>query len=189
MLSSRFTQHSLLTEAHKTICCYQSNPILSVDATMGNGHDTNFLACHSQTVYAFDIQAAALTATGQRLQKTKHSNKVHLIQANHDLMQKYLPKEAQVDVFMFNLGYLPHSDKTLITQTKSTLRALATAINYLSCTGIISIIAYPGHDGGRAEMDAVVSWLKLQSNQYTITHIHSMQETHDSPHLFTLLNS
>ncbi|MDC9729503.1 MAG: class I SAM-dependent methyltransferase [Methyloprofundus sp.] len=187
MFSTRFTQHSLVTEAHKTIRCYQATPKITVDATMGNGHDTDFLACHSETVYAFDIQKAALNSTEQRLQKTNRLHKVHLIQASHELMQQYLPGSEKVDVFMFNLGYLPHSDEAIITQTTSTLLALESAINYLSPTGIISIMTYPGHNGGKTEMDAVINWLHLQSNECAITHIHSQQETATSPHLFTLV--
>ena len=187
MISTRFTKHSLVTEAHKTIRCYQAQPKISVDATMGNGHDTDFLACHSQIVYAFDIQKTALISTEQRLQKTKRLNKVQLILASHEELQQHLPETAKVDVFMFNLGYLPHSDEAIITKTKSTIAALNSAINYLSATGIISIMAYPGHEGGKTEMDAVINWLHRQSDKAAITHIHSMQETEDSPHLFTLL--
>ena len=56
MLSTRFTFHSLVTEAHKTVQPYLSKHSISIDATMGNGHDTLFLAQHSLKVYAFDIQ-------------------------------------------------------------------------------------------------------------------------------------
>jgi len=187
MFSSRFTQHSLVTEAHKTIRCYQANPKISVDATMGNGHDTDFLACHSEAVYAFDIQKNALLATEQRLQKNKRFDKVTLIHADHELMQDHLPASVTVDVFMFNLGYLPHGNESLITQTASTLSALKTALSYLSPQGIISIMTYPGHAGGQAEMQAVYNWLVSLTNDYAITHIHSLQETADSPHLFTLI--
>jgi urease accessory protein UreE len=187
MISTRFTQHSLVTEAHKTIRCYQTKPNISVDATMGNGHDTDFLTRHSKTVYAFDIQEAALLSTEQRLQKNNRLDKVTLIHAGHELMNKHLPASVTIDVFMFNLGYLPHSDEAIITKTKSTLKALEIAINYLSHTGIISIMAYPGHAGGRSEMDAIINWLNSQTANYVITHIHSMQETQDSPRLFTLL--
>jgi hypothetical protein len=50
-------------------------------------------------------------------------------------------------------------------------------------------MAYPGHNGGKEEMGAIVNWLHLQVNSGAITHIHSVQETQDSPHLFTLLKS
>ena len=38
-----------------------------VDATMGNGNDTAFLAGLSKKVYAFDVQEQALEKTRQRL--------------------------------------------------------------------------------------------------------------------------
>ncbi len=38
-----------------------------MDATMGNGHDTLFLAKLAKQVYAFDIQEQALEKTQERL--------------------------------------------------------------------------------------------------------------------------
>jgi len=40
-----------------------------VDATMGNGHDTLFLAKLAKEVYAFDIQEQALVQTQKRLEE------------------------------------------------------------------------------------------------------------------------
>jgi len=187
MLSTRFTQHSLVTEAHKTIRTYQTNPQISIDATMGNGHDTDFLACHSQCVYAFDIQKNALNSTQRRLEKTKRLDKVHLIHDGHELMHQHLPTKTKADVIMFNLGYLPRGDEAIITKTETTLSALNLAINYLNSAGVLSIMTYPGHDGGQAEMAAILNWLKQIESDFAITHIHSLQETPDSPHLFTLI--
>ncbi|MDM5145034.1 Ribosomal RNA small subunit methyltransferase H [Lactococcus lactis] len=39
-----------------------------VDATMGNGYDTQFLAELGANVYAFDVQEEALNATEKRLE-------------------------------------------------------------------------------------------------------------------------
>jgi len=186
MISTRFTQHSLVTEAHKTLLAYQAKPDISVDATMGNGHDTDFLARHSQHVYAFDVQEQALLNTLKRLQTSEQVNKVTLIHSGHEGMIDYLPQQANIDIFMFNLGYLPQSDTTIITQTENTLRALNQAIQLLSPKGIISIIAYPGHTGGDSELTAILQWLEKIKDNFAITHIHSLQETADSPRLFTL---
>ena len=53
-----------------------------IDATMGNGHDTHFLAelvGESGHVYAFDIQEAALMNTAERL-GNEYKDRVTLIQ-------------------------------------------------------------------------------------------------------------
>lgn len=49
----------------------------------------------------------------------------------------------------FNLGYLPGGDKNLITKVDTTLQALQAASNVLQPGGLISIVAYVGHPGGR----------------------------------------
>lgn len=190
MLSTRFTFHSLVTEAHKTIQPYLSEQSISIDATMGNGHDTLFLAKHGHKTYAFDIQENAIKATYQRLENSHCIDKVSLIHAGHETMHQHINPEEKVNAIIFNLGYLPHADKSIITHAGNTLAALNHAIKLLSPKGIISILAYSGHTGGRAEMQAVIQWYqKLESTHYAITIIHSMHEQENSPRLFTIQKS
>lgn len=187
MISTRFTMHSLVTEAHKTILPYLSEQSISIDATMGNGHDTLFLAKHSFKVYAFDIQENAIIATRTRLEKNNCIKNVSLIHAGHEIMQQHITFGEKADVILFNLGYLPHADTSIITQEKSTIIALNQALKRLSKKGIISILAYPGHKGGSSELQAIIQWYEqLNSLQYAISIIRSMQEKPDSPRLFTL---
>ena len=187
MISTRFTLHSLVTEAHKTIQPYLSEQSISIDATMGNGHDTLFLALHSHKVYAFDIQESALKATRTRLEKNNCIENVHLIHAGHETMLQHINPEEKANVIMFNLGYLPHADQAIITQEKHTIAALNHAIKLLSAKGIISILAYPGHTGGKTEMQAIINWFEqLNHLHFAITIIHSMHEKCDSPRLFTI---
>jgi len=187
MLSTRFTKHALVTEAHKTLQPYLSAHSITIDATTGNGHDTLFLARHSQKVYAFDIQKAAIDATRLRLQKSDYTHKVKLIHAGHESMLEHISENKKIDAIIFNLGYLPHSDQSIVTQKNSTLCALNHALSLLSPKGIISILAYPGHPGGTAEMHSVIHWYQqLDDSDFTITLIHSMQETMASPRLFII---
>lgn len=48
----------------------------------------------------------------------------------------------------FNLGYLPGGDKTLTTQSDTTLKALEAAKGILMDGGLISLVVYVGHPGG-----------------------------------------
>ena len=59
---------------------------------------------------------------------------------------------------MFNLGYLPGSDGTLTTTPSTTLPALDAARRLLRPGGVMTIVVYTGHEGGRAEADAVDRW-------------------------------
>jgi hypothetical protein len=139
-----------------------------VDATAGNGHDTVFLARHvlpGGRVFAFDVQAEAAVAT--RRQITNHNlqvtcaDDITVHHAGHERMAELLPPEVRgkLRAVMFNLGYLPGGDKTLITRVDTTLSALQQALDWLAGDGVLTVAVYPGHDGGREEADAVERWM------------------------------
>ena len=86
---------------------------VAVDATMGNGNDTAFLAQHAKKVYAFDVQEQALKSTQERLEKQAISN-AQLILDGHQNLDKYVSEPIRAAIF--NLGYLPSADKTVITK-------------------------------------------------------------------------
>ncbi|WP_437206347.1 class I SAM-dependent methyltransferase [Planctomicrobium sp. SH664] len=140
---------------------------IAVDATAGNGHDTLFLAQlvgPEGHVFAIDIQSAAVSATRERIASAGLMNTV-VLQANHAELLRIipLPFHQQIDVMLFNLGYLPGSDKEVVTKSKSTLEALMAATALLKPGGLLSVIAYPGHAGGDLERDAVRDWLEHQT--------------------------
>lgn len=76
-------------------------------------------------------------------------------------MLEVLPEQVQgkVAAVMFNLGYLPGADKTVMTHADSTLRALAAARQVLAESGVITVLAYPGHAGGGEETERLAEWL------------------------------
>lgn len=49
----------------------------------------------------------------------------------------------------FNLGYLPGGDKTILTSPRTTVAALHAACRVLQSGGLISVMVYIGHHGGR----------------------------------------
>lgn len=128
-----------------------------IDATVGNGHDTAFLAeCvgRSGRVFGFDIQAAALASAAERLGPLPQ---VSFIQAGHEGLTAQLPADAEgrITAVMFNLGYLPGSDKEVVTRPDTTLRAIAQALKLLAVGGVITLVLYSGHPGGAEEAEAV----------------------------------
>lgn len=131
-----------------------------VDATAGNGNDTEFLAKlvgDSGSVVAFDIQQAALDATAERLGEL--NNHVELILDSHAKVDQYVKKP--IGGAMFNLGYLPYSnDLTVVTKPHSTIEAIHKLLGLLKKGGIITISVYDGHEGGPEERDALTTYVK-----------------------------
>ncbi|RLL55045.1 FAD-dependent oxidoreductase [Mariprofundus sp. EBB-1] len=157
---------------------------IAIDATAGNGHDTLFLARHIQNhgqVFAFDIQKQAIDNTFKRLKEAELSDYTTLCCCGHEEMLEHIPHAfvGNVNLIMFNLGYLPQADKTVITQTNSTIQALNASIQLIAPNGHISILAYPGHAGGARETDAVISWLETLPASFSMIKHKSL---HDNPH-------
>lgn len=133
------------------------------DMTVGNGHDTRYLAPLVKHVYAFDIHPAAIASAKQALES--YSN-VTMIQDSHENFSQYI--EEQVSLFIFNLGYLPNSDKSLTTTAKTTVLALERAFAHLAVDGCIQLACYVGHPNGKEEYEAVLSFCDTIKQQAEI---------------------
>lgn len=132
-----------------------------VDATLGNGHDALFLARlvgETGRVIGFDVQPEAINSSMQRMIENGISNyKFHPI--GHENMREVIaPENLPLAAVMFNLGYLPNGDKSIITTAGTSLLAIAAALDMLKIGGLISIMCYPGHEGGDAESLAISEW-------------------------------
>ncbi len=134
---------------------------LVIDATAGNGHDTLFLAeavGPSGKVIAIDVQEDAVSATRKRLADAGLLERVRLHCASHvDLPE--IAGVATPTAVVFNLGYLPGGDCSVITRTEDTLSAIAAALGILIPGGTLAAVCYPGHPGGDAEADAVKDFI------------------------------
>ena len=123
-----------------------------VDATMGNGHDTQML-CETVgpegRVYAFDVQAQAVEETRKRLREQGLDGRAELILSGHEHMAEYV--KGPVKAVMFNLGWLPGGDHEVTTRWETTRTAVESALDLLAPMGVLVICAYPGHPEGAAE--------------------------------------
>jgi hypothetical protein len=186
------TRTSLLETAHDIVLRHLRPGGIAVDATLGNGHDTVFLAqCVGDVghVFGFDIQARALDNTRQRLQQQVLETRATLFHVSHAEMLTYIPAKLHggIQVVMFNLGYLPGGDKNVITRTSSTLDALDAALGLLEEQGVITVLAYPGHTGGDRETEQLVDWCgSLDSRQVAVEIILSSHAKPNSPRLFVI---
>ena len=136
----------------------------AVDATVGNGHDSLFLARGigpGGRLYGFDVQAAAIDLTLGRLQQEGLAAGASLFHEGHERLAERLAGECggRIQAIMFNLGYLPGGDRGVITRRETTLAALQACETLLMPGGRLTILAYTGHPGGETEADTVELWL------------------------------
>lgn len=192
MQAISLTAISLTNAAHHLISDKLRPGDIAIDATVGNGHDTLFLASlisPSGKIFGFDIQQAALDSALEKCRQTHTQECLVLIHNSHAAMAAYIPAHlhGKISAIMFNLGYLPGGDKSIITQTDSTITALTSACRILAIDGIITILAYPGHPGGDLECDAVSNWCELlKPEQFSVDSLYSMTHKPSAPRLFVI---
>lgn len=140
---------------------------IAIDATCGNGHDAAILAeiLRQGKLFCYDIQKEAILKTKKRLGEIL-SERVSFFQKCHSDLSDIL---EPVRLIVYNLGYLPLSDKKMTTQTASTLLSVEKGLSLLQPEGAISIMCYPGHEEGRREEEALILWLqRLPSSSFRI---------------------
>ena len=164
-----------------------------IDATCGNGHDSTQLAKLALTpsagkVYCIDIQSEATTSTRNKflsdpaLSVFLSEERVSIITASHETFPPTI-EPLSVALICYNLGYLPGAKSTplsipntgterpplsnckLITKTETTIASLTNALPLIKDGGLLSVVAYPGHEGGEVETEAVKAFMAALDEQ------------------------
>ncbi|RXT15193.1 class I SAM-dependent methyltransferase [Ammoniphilus sp. CFH 90114] len=158
-----------------------------IDATMGNGHDTLFLAQlvgEVGKVYAFDIQTQALHNTNELLETYNLRHRVELFQQSHDRLHFPLSSIAAV---VFNLGYLPGSDKTIATMPETTLKAIENSLELLKVGGLVVLTIYWGHEQGQLEKEAVEKYVEgLSYPEYMVLRYQYVNPKNNPPFILAI---
>ncbi len=182
--------HDLISENFNIDSSSQSNNVskkitYAIDATCGNGNDSLFLAEHSKYLLCFDIQAEATKRTQALLAPESLGCSIEYLEMGHEnILEQVTARQinSQIDVVMFNLGFLPKSDHQHITTSQtSTVQALQQSMQCLSNNGVISLLCYRGHDGGAEEFDAVNASLKQTGDDWQIQQFDSAKATDTTP--------
>ncbi|SCI11083.1 MULTISPECIES: tRNA (mnm(5)s(2)U34)-methyltransferase [unclassified Romboutsia] len=159
-----------------------------IDATMGNGYDTKYLAekvGQNGFVYSFDIQEEAIKSTKKRLEKADLLDRVQLILDGHENLENYVDKE--VSCVLFNLGYLPRADHNVITKPDTTLRAIESSLKLLKPHGIVSLAIYTGHEGGMEERNCVYEYVQgLDQNEFNVLESKFINQINNPPQLILI---
>ena len=161
------------TFVHKYIKPLINKNSVCVDMTLGNGNDSEILCKLAKKVYGIDINDEAIANSKQRL---KDFNNIEYINDNHINIDLYIKNE--IDLAIFNLGYLPHSENKNITKADETLIAFKKIYHLIKNNGYIIITFYVGHKGGKDEYYALTNYIK--ENNINVIETFS-QDKLDSP--------
>ncbi|EUJ21951.1 methyltransferase domain-containing protein [Listeria grandensis] len=160
-----------------------------IDATVGNGHDTTFLANLvgvNGHVFGFDIQQEAIDTTTELLTEKRVANQVTLLCENHAKMTELLPNQT-IKAAIFNLGYLPGGDKTITTLADSTIKAIEGALSMLTIGGIVILVIYHGHPEGQTEKSAVLNYAEaLPQEQFHVLEYRFINQRNNPPFVIAI---
>lgn len=162
-----------------------SNGDVVLDCTVGNGHDTVRLADlvgDEGRVYGFDIQEEALKRAEERLISENLIDRVTLIKDGHENVDKHVTEE--VNLAIYNLGYLPGGNKGLTTRKETTIESIEKVLKLLKPGGIISLMVYIGHDKG-FEANGVYEYIKnLDQKKYSVLQFDFINQVNNPPKLY-----
>jgi hypothetical protein len=155
-----------------------------IDATCGNGNDTIYLALRAKKVYAFDIQKEAIDNTDKLLKEHDIENVV-LICDSHEKINEYVSEN--VDLAVYNLGYLPKGNKEITTNAESTLISFEKVLTKLSVSGLICLTLYWGHPEGKLEKEAVLNYVSLlDSSIYHVAYMSFPNQKNTPPEILLI---
>ena len=172
------------TDIAKELLLREKNINIAVDMTAGNGHDSKFILdkLGPKKLYAFDIQKKAMENT---LDLIGARDDFEFILKSHADVASYIKEE--VDLFIFNLGYLPKGDKSITTNWQSSLKAIKKALELLSPRGKIIITIYPGHPQGQLESDKISVFLQgLDYKKYSVLKFAFTNKINKPPYLYLI---
>lgn len=157
--------------SHRLVKELCPHPGLSIDATCGNGYDTQFLCSLGGQVIALDIQPQAVENTRRRLEKEEYSN-ARVLLLDHAHLDQVAEKE-RADCILFNFGWLPGGDHTIHSQRERSISALQKALELLRPGGVLSAVLYSGEGIGSSEKEGILQFLEsLPLTRYTVIVCH-----------------
>ena len=143
-----------------------------IDATLGNGYDTLFLAKLLKgdgQLIGYDIQKNAIENTLALLKKNLQKEELECITLKHASHEFFEVPFAKLIVY--NLGYLPGGDKTITTHAETTLNSIKDACRILQEGGAVSVMCYVGHEEGAEEYEKLFTYFSsLPPEKFLVCH-------------------
>ncbi|ASN07335.1 16S rRNA (cytosine(1402)-N(4))-methyltransferase [Virgibacillus necropolis] len=162
-----------------------------IDATCGNGHDTVFLSKvvgEGGHVYGFDIQEQAILNTRELLASQKIKNAT-IIKDSHSNAIHHLSVDQLTSLggAIFNLGYLPGSDKGIVTKSETTILAIEGILTHLKENGVVVLVVYHGHEGGELEKRNIMEYVhQLDQKLHSVLYYGFINQKNTPPFIIAI---
>ena len=89
-----------------------------------------------------------------------------------------------VDIVVYNLGYLPGGNKNIATTATSTVLSLEYMLGLLNVNGLVSITMYWGHPEGKQEREEVLRFVELlDSSIYHVAYMSFPNQKNTPPEM------
>ena len=166
--------------SHYIIDKFLENKNIAIDATLGNGYDTDFLSKKFTKVYSFEIQEEACKNYSER-----KADNVEVINDSHHLLKKYV--NESVDCIMYNLGFLPGGNKEITTMSETSLNSIIEGLELLNHGGLMTICLYRGHVQGKEEESVIIPYLKeLPKSKFGVMYHEFLNRSKEAPMLIVI---
>jgi len=173
----------ILDTAHLLIKDLVTKDDILVDATLGNGNDSIYFHSLVKEIHAFDVQKEAIDNSQQKLNQLNIKN-VHLYHDSHENILNHILDFKGV---IFNLGYLPNSNKEIKTNYKTTINAVDKLINHIKAFQFIQLVVYIGHDEGNLESIYLDEYLKkLDQEKFKVMKIELPYQNNKPPYILMI---
>ena len=162
----------------------ESQAQVIVDMTAGNGFDSKFIIDYikPRKLYAFDIQKQAKDAS---IDLIGDRDNFEFILDSHSNIDRYI--KANIDLAIYNLGYLPKGDKTITTKASTTIESLEKVLKLLRKDGKVIMTVYPGHKEGFIEAQSLDTFLSsLSYKDYTVLRMEYINKVNNPPYCLVI---
>ena len=173
-----------LTDLVKIIIDQKKDIKVAADMTVGAGNDSLYILENTKVeiLYGFDIQKEAEIKAKKLIGEDL---RFIFNLASHDQIDEYV--KENLDLAIYNLGYLPGGNKEITTKYQSTIKSLEKTLDLLNKDGIVILTIYPGHPAGKVESEELEKFLaKIDPKKYAVMKLSYQNRPKNPPYIIVI---
>lgn len=173
-----------VTDLVKIIIDQKKDAKIAADMTVGAGNDSLYILENTKVerLYGFDIQKEAEIKAKKLIGEDL---RFIFNLASHDQIENYV--KENLDLAIYNLGYLPGGNKEITTKYQTTLESLEKTLDLLNKGGMIILTIYPGHPAGKVESEELEKFLaKINPKKYAVMKLSYQNRPKNPPYIIVI---